>query len=166
MWETVWNCCKTYFFSTQILGENKGKKKLILPTAPPPPNNTTTTTKKHQSSSKHFLVFLSCIVILNKYSCFLLYLLKMQSAVKLICAWPRLLQKLITYRCQVSKLYFCHLFLISGLAVFLFPQLTDLMWGYAICCSVLHAQSPISTGHHQHQNSFIKIFLPLFKETY
>lgn len=30
---------------------------------------------------------------------------------------------------------------------FVFPQLTDLVWGYTICCYILHAQSPVSTGH-------------------
>lgn len=36
---------------------------------------------------------------------------------------------------------------------FVFPQLTDLVWGDTICCYILHAQSPVSAGHHQHQNS-------------
>lgn len=41
---------------------------------------------------------------------------------------------------------------------FVFPQLTDLVQGYTICCCILHAQSPVSTGH-QHQNTFIRSFL-------
>lgn len=49
---------------------------------------------------------------------------------------------------------------------FVFPQLTDLVWGYTICCCILHAQSPVSTGHQQHQNSFIRSFPLLHKEAY
>jgi len=32
-----------------------------------------------------------------------------------------------------------------GSSVFL--QLADVVWGYAICCCILHAQSPVSTEH-------------------
>lgn len=47
---------------------------------------------------------------------------------------------------------------------FVFPQLTDLVRGYTICCCILHAQSPVSTGHQQHKNSFIGSFSPLHNE--
>lgn len=49
---------------------------------------------------------------------------------------------------------------------FAFPQLTGLVWGYTICCCILHIQSPVSTGYQQHQNSFIRSFPPLHKEAY
>lgn len=48
---------------------------------------------------------------------------------------------------------------------FEFPQLTDLVWVYAICCCILHTQTPVSTRH-QHQNSFIRKFSPLYTEAF